>query len=115
MDDRDGKKEYMCVSYREWRGAVSEAREEDKKMHLRKKVKKRQKWRMKADVDHAFGVPRAYTIENAKRAEYVPLCKRRVKTLRGPTTMVTLLLAFSLCDDSSSSPIASTIFNVIFQ
>ena len=82
MDDPERKN--MCfVSYREWRGAVSEAREEDKKMHLRKKVKKRQKWRMKADVDHAFGVPRAYAIENAKRAEYVPLCKRRVKTLRG--------------------------------
>jgi hypothetical protein len=41
--ERDGKKECMCVSYREWRGALSEAREEDKKMHLRKKVKKRQK------------------------------------------------------------------------
>ena len=42
-NERDGKKEYIYVSYREWRGAVSEAREEDKKMHLRKKVKKRQK------------------------------------------------------------------------
>ena len=35
--------------------------------------------------------------------------------LSGATTMVTLLLAFSLCDDSSSSFIASTIFNVVFQ